>query len=68
MTVMYCKLGGCLGDTTKLGPWARTDLCAWVKGLLDRLMTLLGLGSSEDDPWGRLLGRRGPSQELALLA
>ena len=50
------KLGGYLGDTTKLGHLARTDLCAWVKGLLDRLMTHFGLGSSEEDPWGSLLG------------
>ena len=56
MAVMYSKLGGCLGDTKKLGPFARTDLCAWVKDLLDRLMTHLGLGSSEEDPWGSLLG------------
>ena len=53
---MYSKLGGCLGDTTKLGPLARTDLCAGVKGLLDRLMTHFGLGSSGEDPWGSLLG------------
>ena len=50
MAVMYSKLGGCLGDTTKLGPLARTELCVLVKGLLDRLMTHLGLGSSEEDP------------------
>ena len=62
-------LGGCLGDTTKLGPLARTDLCAWVKGLLDRLMTHFGLGSSKEDSWGRLLGVCGwfPSWELVLL-
>ena len=67
---MYSKLGGCLGDTAKLGPLARTDLCAGVKGLLDRLMTHFGLGSSEEDPWGSLLGGRGwvPSWELVLLA
>ena len=53
---MYSKLGGCLGDTAKLGPLARTDLCAGVKGLLDRLMTHFGLGFSEEDPWGSLLG------------
>ena len=52
MAVMYSKLGGCLGDTTKLDPLAGTDLCAWVKGMLDRLMTHLGLGSSMEDPWG----------------
>ena len=50
MAVIYSKLGGCLGVTTKLGPLARTDLCAGVKGLLDRLMTHLGLGSSGEDP------------------
>ena len=59
MTVMYSKLGGCLGDTTTLDPLARTELCAWVKGLLDRLMTHLGLGSSKEEPWGSLLGGRG---------
>ena len=46
MAVIYSKLGGCLGVTTKLGPLARTDLWAGVKGLLERLMTHLGLGSS----------------------
>ena len=56
MAVMYSQLGGCLGDTTKLGPLVKTDLWAWVKGLLDRLMTHFGLGSSEEDPWGSLLG------------
>ena len=55
MAVMYSKLGGCLGETTKLGPLARTDLCAGVKGLLDKLMTHLGLGSSMEEPWGLLL-------------
>ena len=56
MAVMYSKLGGCLGVTAKLGPLARTDLCAGVKGLLDRLMTHLGLGSSIEEPWLDLLG------------
>ena len=56
MAVMYSKLGGCLGVTAKLGPLARTDLCAGVKGLLDRLMTHLGLGSSLEEPWLDLLG------------
>ena len=50
MVVIYSTLGGCLGDATKLGPLARTDLCAAVKGLLERLMTHLGLGSSGEDP------------------
>ena len=61
MAVMYSKLGGCLGVTAKLGPLARTDLCAGVKGLLERLMTHLGLGSSLEEPWLDLLGvwRRG---------
>ena len=61
MAVMYSKLGGCLGVTAKLGPLARTDLCAGVKGLLDRLMTHLGLGSSLEEPWLDVLGvwRRG---------
>ena len=61
MTVMYSKLGGCLGDIAKLDPLARTYLCAWDKGLLDRLMTHFELGSSEEDPWGSLLGGRGLS-------
>ena len=39
MAVMYSKLGGCLGETTKLGPLSRTDLWTGVKGLLERLMT-----------------------------
>ena len=68
---MYSKLGGCLGDTTKLGHLARIDLCAGVKGLLDRLMTHLGLGSSWEDPWGSLLVGLGVgllSQEPALSA
>ena len=56
MVVMYSKLGGCLRDTAKLGPLARTDLYAWVKDLLDKLMTNLVLGSSEEDPLGSLLG------------
>ena len=58
MAVMYSKLRGCLGVTTKLGPLARTDLCAGVKGLLERLMTHFGLGSSKEDPWWSLLGGR----------
>ena len=67
MAVMYSKLGGCLGVTAKLGPLARTDLCAGVKGLLDRLMTHLGLGSSLEEPWLDLLGvwRGVPSLEVA---
>ena len=56
MAVMYSKLGGCLEDTAKLGPLARTDLCAGVKGLLDKLMTHFGVGSSGEDPWGSLFG------------
>ena len=56
MAVMYSKLGGCLGVTTKLGPLARTDLWAGVKGLLERLMTHLGLGSSLEEPWECLAG------------
>ena len=56
MAVMYSKLGGCLGVTTKLGPLARTDLWAVVKGLLEMLMTHLGLGSSLEEPWGGQLG------------
>ena len=56
MAVIYSKLGGCLGVTAKLGPLARTDLCTGVKGLLERLMTHLGLGSSLEEPWLDLLG------------
>ena len=67
MAVMYSKLGGCLGVTAKLGPLARNDLWARVKGLLDKLMTHLGLGSSLENPWGSLLVGVGvPSQELVL--
>ena len=60
MAVIYSKLGGCFGETTKLGPLARTDLCALVKCLLERLMTHFGLGSClGEEPWGMLclLGR-----------
>ena len=71
MAVIYSKLGGCLGETKKLGPLSRTDLWAGVKGLLDRLMMHLGLGSSLEDPWGSLLGMVGvglSSQEIALFS
>ena len=71
MAVIYSKLGGCLGDTTKLGPLTRTDLWAGFKGLLDRLMTHFGLGSSKEDPLESLLGGLGvelPSWEPALSA
>ena len=54
MTVMYSRLGGCLGVATKLGPLVSTDLCAWVKGLLDKLITHLGLGSSNELSLGDL--------------
>ena len=59
MAVMYSKLGGCLGVTAKLGPLAKTDLWAGVKGLLERFMTHLGLGSSLEEPTGGLLGGDG---------
>ena len=36
------------GVTAKLGPLASIDLCAWIKGLLDKLMTHFGLGSSSE--------------------
>ena len=53
MAVIYSKLGGCLGETAKLGPLASTDFCAGVKGLLDKLITHFGLGSSKgEEPWG----------------
>ena len=69
MAVMYSKLGGCLGVTTKLGPLARTDLWAGVKGLLERFMTHLGLGSSLEEPWeipsGGMVGLL-PSREVVL--
>ena len=54
MAVMYSKLGGCLGETAKLGPLARTEPCTCVKGLLDKLMTHLGLGPSTGELWGLL--------------
>ena len=53
---MYSKLGGCLEITTKLGPLARTDIWAGFTGLLERLMTNLGLDSSLEEPWDSLLG------------
>ena len=53
MAVIYYKLGGCLGETTKLWHLTSTDLCAGVKGLLDKLITHFGLGSSMGkEPWG----------------
>ena len=56
MAVMYSRLGGCLRETTKLGPLASADLWAWVKCLLDKLITHFGLGSSSvlrlGEPWG----------------
>ena len=54
MAVMYSKLGGCLRETAKLGSLARTDLCACLKGLLDKLMTHLGLVPSIGHLWGLL--------------
>ena len=71
IAVMHSKLGGYLGDTTKLGPLARTYLCAGIKGLLVKLMTNFGLGSSGKDPWRSLFGGLGVgllSQEPALSA
>ena len=56
MAVISSKLGGCLGVTTKLGPLARTDICAGVKGLLERLMTHLGLGFFIRRPLGKPAG------------
>ena len=59
MAVMYSKLGGCLGVTAKLGPLASRDLCAGVKGLLERLITHFGLGSSKgEEPCGVLCLQR----------
>ena len=52
-------MAGCLGVTAKSGPLARTDLWAGVKGLLERLMTHLGLGSLLEEPWGGLCGGGG---------
>ena len=63
MADIYSKLGGSLGENAKLGPLASTDLCAVVKGLLDKLITHFGLGSSKgEEPWGLfcLLGRGRP--------
>ena len=55
MAVMYSNVRRMLWGTAKLGPLASTDLCAWVKGLLDKLITHFGLGSSkEEEPWGLL--------------
>ena len=55
IAMTYSRLGGCLWVTTKLGPLASTDLCAWVKGLLDKLITQLGLRSSNELSLGDLL-------------
>ena len=52
MAVMYSKLGGCFGEMTKLGPLARTHLCGFVKGLLDRLMNHFALDSSIEEESG----------------
>ena len=56
--MMYSRLGGCLWETTKLGLLVSIDLWALVKGLLDKLITHLGLGSSSElllmEPWGLL--------------
>ena len=48
IAMMYSGIGGCLGVTAKLGPLANTVLWAWVKGLLNTLMTHLGLESSNE--------------------
>ena len=55
IAVIYSKLGGCLGVSTKLGPLACTDLCVGVKGLLDKLITHFGLGSSKGEESCRVL-------------
>ena len=53
MAIIYSKLGGCLEEITKLGPLASADLCTGVKGLLDKLITHFGLGSTKgEEPWG----------------
>ena len=65
MAVIYSKLGGCFGETAKLGPLASTDHCALVKGVWERLITHFGLGSSkEEEPWG-LLCLLGRGEDLA---
>ena len=59
MAVIYSRLGGCLEVITKLGPLLSTDLWAWVKGLIDKLINHLGLGSFSElslgDPQGWLV-------------
>ena len=55
IAVIYSNLGGCLEVTAKLGPLASTDLCAGVKGLLDKLITHFGLGSSKGEEPCRVL-------------
>ena len=58
IAVMYSGLGGCLGETAKLGPLASTDLWAWVRGLLDKLIPHFRLGFSSvlplEEPQGVL--------------
>ena len=55
IAVIYSKLGWCLGVTTKLGPLSSTGLCAGVKGLLYKLITHFGLGSSKGEEPCRVL-------------
>ena len=43
------------GRTTELGPLASTDLCVWIKGLLDKLTTHLELRSSNELSLGDML-------------
>ena len=59
IAVIYSRLGGCLGVTTKLGPLANRDLWAWVRGLLDKLMIHLSLDLLMHSHlfWGRMPGR-----------
>ena len=61
MAVMYSRLGGCQGVTTKLFPLASKDLWIWVRGLLDKLMTHLSLGSSSvfSHLWGENFWKTG---------
>ena len=41
IAMMYVSMEGCLGVMTKLGPLARSEDCARVSGLDDKLMTHL---------------------------
>ena len=58
MAVIYSKLGGCLGDTTKLGPLARSRPLCWCQRFSGKVNDPLRVGVF----WGRPL--REPIREV----